>query len=291
MSIDRAVGVRESDLPWVDIAVRPGYKQRYKGFFDKERGIGARIGSLYAEPYYHSPRHRHTFQQIRYLVSGKMRYDHEIYRPGDCLYLPEGVHYGPVKPIEGNDKQMHFMDIQFMGPSGIVYPDPDDVVRAQRELATIGTFVEGIYTEPSGRKRDGYEAILERIMQRPVEYPAGRLTDYVVMRSSAYPWLPHSNVDGVAVKHLAYFFETGPNIKMASIKAGSALPGGVAAGHQARFLVSGAVEFDHGDFQAPSYFMLPMGEEYGAMRATQDAELLIVTWAPPGSTALPFTPL
>ena len=291
MAIDRAVGVQESDLPWVDIAVRPGYKQRYQGFFDKARGIGARLGSLYAEPYYHSPRHRHTFQQVRYLVGGKMRYNHETYRVGDCLYLPEGVHYGPVKPIEGNEEQMHFVDIQFMGPSGIVYPEPDDVVRAQRELASIGTFEEGIYTEPGGRKRDGYEAILERITGQPIEYPPGRLADYVVMRSSAYPWMPYDGARGVQIKHLAYFFEIGPNLKLVAVKAGSALPGGRAAGHQARFLLSGKAVFDDRSYEALSYFMLPQGEPYGALHAQSDCEVLVVTWALPGSSPLPFTPL
>ena len=41
MTIEAATGVREADLPWVDIGVRPGYNQRYQGFFDKERRIGA----------------------------------------------------------------------------------------------------------------------------------------------------------------------------------------------------------------------------------------------------------
>ena len=168
MAIDRAVGVQESDLPWVDIAVRPGYKQRYQGFFDKARGIGARLGSLYAEPYYHSPRHRHTFQQVRYLVGGKMRYNHDIYRVGDCLYLPEGVHYGPVKPIEGNEEQMHFVDIQFMGPSGMVYPEPDDVVRAHglKPVPSVGNFV---YVDTGSDATDLYERLLrEGVIVRPL---------------------------------------------------------------------------------------------------------------------------
>lgn len=283
MAIDSATGVQESDLPWVDIEVRPGYKQRYQGFFDEKRGIGARLGSLYAEPYYHSPRHRHTFQQVRYLVSGKMRYGDTFYRPGDCLYLPEGVNYGPVKPIQGNETRMHFVDIQFMGPSGIPYPDPDQVVQAQRELATIGKFEEGIYTDPAGRKHDGYAAILERIVGRPIEYPQGRLVDYVVMRSSLYPWVDYDGVPGVALKHLGHFFEVGPNIKLASLKEGSSLPGRRATGHQARFLLKGAVEFGGKTFNAISFFMLPHGEEYGPMRAVEEAEILIVTWVPGGN--------
>ena len=43
MSLQGATGVREADLPWVDIGVRPGYNQRYRGFFDKDRRIAARI--------------------------------------------------------------------------------------------------------------------------------------------------------------------------------------------------------------------------------------------------------
>jgi hypothetical protein len=139
MTVAIGSGVREIDLPWVDIGVRPGYQQRYQGFFDKARGIGMRIGSLYADPYYHSPRHRHTFQQVRFLVGGKMKYGREVYEPGDCLYIPEGAYYGPIKPVpveEGGSEQMHFIDIQFEGPSGIPYPDPDDVARSPRRASS-----------------------------------------------------------------------------------------------------------------------------------------------------------
>ncbi len=49
MNLERGIGVREADLPWVDIGVRPRYNQRYQGFFDKSSGIAARIGNLYAD--------------------------------------------------------------------------------------------------------------------------------------------------------------------------------------------------------------------------------------------------
>jgi gentisate 1,2-dioxygenase len=119
LTMEKGAGVRENDLPWVDIAVRPGYKQRYHGFYDSSKHVGLRIGSLYADPHYMSPRHRHTFQQIRFLVDGKMRYNKEIYNAGDCLYIPEGTYYGPITPVEkreGGTEQMHFVDIQFEGP-------------------------------------------------------------------------------------------------------------------------------------------------------------------------------
>lgn len=283
MSLNSGVGVREADLPWVDIAVRPGYKQRYKGFFDKARGIGLRIGSLYAEPYYHSPRHRHTFQQIRFVLSGEMKYGHERYGPGDCLYLPEGISYGPIKPKQEKDsEQLHFVDMQFMGPSGIPYPDPDEVVRAQRALAQRGVFEEGIYTGPDGRKKDAYEVILEEITGQEITYPPSRLTDYVVMRSGAYPSLPHKSLAGVSQKHLGCFFECGPNIKLLSMKEGATIPAGRPEGHRALFLISGEVEFGGEVFDSLSYFVFPNDTDYAAIKAIKDVEFLAAGWTEPG---------
>jgi hypothetical protein len=290
MQLDHGIGVRESELPWVDIGVRPGYKQRYHGFYDKSRKIGCRIGSLYADPYYHSPRHRHTFQQVRYLVGGKMKYGREVYNEGDCLYIPEGAYYGPIKPVpveKGGSEQMHFVDIQFEGPSGIPYPEPDDVVAAQRSLAETGTFEEGVYTFADGRKRDAYEAILEKLTGKRTTYPEPRLTSYVVMRTEEYPWRAHPTLAGVSHKHLGYFFECGPNIKLTAIKAGSAIPAGRPVGHRAVFLTKGSVRFDGQEFTPLSYFMLPGGASSDAIAASEDAELLVVGWAPQGDE-IPF---
>lgn len=283
MTIHQPIGVREADLPWVDIGVRPGYNQRYQGFFDKERKISARLGSLYAEPYYHSPRHRHTFQQIRFVLSGRMQYGKEEYGLGDCLYIPEGAYYGPIKPLETAGKdQLHFADIQFEGPSGIPYPDPDDVVRAQRELASTGKFEEGVYTFASGRKRDAYEAILEHLTGQKIEYPQARLTDYVVMRSHNYPWIDHAKAKGLKTRHLAYFFETGPNIKVAQVAAGAVFPAGKPVGHRAVFLLGGRASFDGKDYEGLSYFMLPSGEQHGEFTAREQAEFLVVAWSSQG---------
>lgn len=287
MQIEAATGVREADLPWVDIGVRPGYNQRYHGFFDKARRIGARLGSLYAEPYYHSPRHRHTFQQVRYVLSGKMKYGHEVYGPGDCLYIPEGAYYGPIKPVSENGEKLHFADIQFEGPSGIPYPEPDEVVAAQRRLAQTGKFEEGVYTFPSGRKRDAYEAILEEVTGAPVEYPLPRLNSYVVLKTAGIPWQTHPMLKGIEAKHLAYFFETGPNLKMVRIPAGGALPAATPSGHRAVFLIDGDLQFDGKAFDGLSYFVLPSGERHGAFEATSEATLLIVGWSPLGER-VPF---
>ena len=286
MTVATATGVREADLPWVDIGVRPGYNQRYQGFFDDKRRIAARIGSLYAEPYYHSPRHRHTFQQVRYVLSGKMKYGSEVYEAGDCLYIPEGAYYGPIKPVESGE-QLHFADIQFEGQSGIPYPDPDVVVNAQRKLAEAGKFEEGVYTFPNGRKRDAYEAILEEITGERIEYPTPRLNSYVVLRSNGMPWEKHAALEGVEVKDMAYFFSVGPNIKLAKLQDGTSLPQATPEGHRAVFLLDGNLRFDGKEFDPLSYFILPSREEHGDLTADRGATLLVIGWSTMGEK-VPF---
>lgn len=278
MSISGAIGVREEDLPWVDIGVRPGYNQRYKGFFDKKRKISARIGSLYAEPYYHSPRHRHTFQQVRYVLSGQMKYGNEVYQKDDCLYLPEGAYYGPIKPID-DGQQLHFADIQFEGFSGIPYPDPDDVVNAQKELEKIGKFNEGVFTFPDGRNRDAYEAILEQITGEKITYPEPWLNSYTVIRTSKVGWRKHEILEGVKIKDLAYFFSTGPNLKLISIEKECFLPKNIAKGHVALFLLNGVLEFSDETFNSLSYFILPKSEEYSEIKAKEDSKIFVVSWS------------
>ena len=289
MAIEKGYGVRESDLPWVDIGVRPGYNQRYHGFFDKEKGVGARLGSLHAEPYYHSPRHRHTFQQMRYVVSGHMRYgDNPVYGPGDCLFLPESVHYGPIKPVNRTEgEHLHFVDMQFMGPSGIPYPDPDEVVAAQRALKETGTFEEGVYTFSDGHKRDAYEAILEKVIGTPLSYAPPRMTEPVVMRTPAYPSLPHPRLKAVTQKHLGFFFDIGPNFKQYTLPEGSVIPAGKPVGHRALFLLSGELSFGGESFSALSYFLFPNDTEHAALEARSDCTLLVLGWALPGGR-MPF---
>jgi hypothetical protein len=288
--------VREAELDWVDIGVRPGYKQKYQGFFDAQKDLAVRVGSLYAEPYYHSPRHRHTFPQLRFVVSGEMRYGKEIYGPGDCLLIPEGGYYGPILPLEGAGEdapQLHFVDMQYQGPSGLVYPDPELVVRTRERLSEEGSFAEGVYTDAQGRKHDGYEAILARIMGVDrIEYPEPRTTGYLVCRSYIYPWTELTGTPRAHIRHLAYLNECGPNVKLVRLQEGAQLAAGVSPGHQVRWVIDGAIEYEGEEYEAISFAMFPNGDEHGEMRARRESTLLVAQWLqrPPASTgeAIPF---
>src|SRR5262249_57825962 len=50
----------------------------------------------------YSPRHRHNFDQVRFVVSGELEYGPLKCRPGDFIYFPEGVFYGSTQLISQN---------------------------------------------------------------------------------------------------------------------------------------------------------------------------------------------
>ena len=106
------------------------------------------------------------------------------------------------------------------------------------------------------------------------------------MRTPSYPWVPTDKA-GVSQRHLGYFFECGPNLKMFSLKAGASLPAGRPQGHRALFLLSGHVRFDGDDFDALSYFVFPDDTAHAELKATQDSELLALGWTTP-RRSVPF---
>src|SRR5262245_56515787 len=62
-----------------------------------------------------APRHRHNFEQIRLVVSGKFEYaEGKTIPAGGVGYFPESVHYGPQVRHEG----LSLVILQFGGPSG-----------------------------------------------------------------------------------------------------------------------------------------------------------------------------
>jgi hypothetical protein len=167
------------------------------------------IESVRLNPTFVTPRHRHVYDQIRYVVEGELKYGDRRHTVGDFLYFPEATWYGPQ---EG--QHVKLVDIQFTGPSGIPYLDQDALALAREELALVGTFDAGVYTYADGRTQDSYVALTEYITGKPVEYPPARYDDYLVIHSNEFPWIPSTTNEGVMVRHLGAFNETGPDVKM-----------------------------------------------------------------------------
>jgi len=58
--------------------------------------INLRFGYDQIGDEFFTPRHRHNFDQFRYVVSGEMNIAKGVdLHEGECAYFPEGTHYGP----------------------------------------------------------------------------------------------------------------------------------------------------------------------------------------------------
>lgn len=250
------IWIREKDVEVAGSRPREGIDIKDLPFFDTERGVMLRaaIGVVTAKAY--SPRHHHTFDQVRYFIRGRTKFGKDVISPGDCMYFPEGAYYGPQEAHNGEDC-LH-ITLQFPGPSGIPYPNPVDQRRALEELkAAGGTFEKGIYTSPDGRKQDGFDALLERLTGAPVEYPAPRIDRPVAMHADRYEWQPLADVRGAAIKHLGFFNEAGPNLKLLKLQAGASTPAGTYPWQEVRFVIDGGVIYGGEEFGAISCGYLP----------------------------------
>src|SRR5205823_4501889 len=90
-----------------------------------------------------TPRHRHNFDQIRYVIKGTYPYAKGKSMPeGSVAYFPEGVHYGPQDRPEG----LEMMVCQFGGASGSGYLSVAQREAANERLTKKGEFKNGVFT-------------------------------------------------------------------------------------------------------------------------------------------------
>jgi len=151
---------------------------------------------------FETPRHHHTFEQIRFSLDGALNYAKGKDLPEGWLgYFPAGAYYGPQRVESGT-----VLGVQF----GLGYLNEEEKARAQGELAARGTFHEGIYTYKDDRgktvNKDGMEAMWEHVHGRPLEYPSPRYPEPVLMNPAAFDYVA-GDVVGVEEKHLGTFTE------------------------------------------------------------------------------------
>jgi hypothetical protein len=284
----------EDDLEDMTASPRPGVRSKPRDFIDRDHGVAFRVSTTTKtegeERSFRSPRHRHTFDQIRFYYRGKMRYGtKEVYGDGDMLYIPGGTYYGPMEFADtGAVKHLNF---QFSGLSGIPYYGTAEFAPARARLEQRGRFENGAFRGNDGRNQDGWEALLEETIQRPVEYPNPSLTNYVVVRSANLAWHEVPDHPGVLVKYLGHFTEVGPNALLYQLADGASLPGGTTGSQEVWTLWDGAAVFD----DAPQRTMVPVSGMYaprgvhrGGVRASADGTVLLrVQFAPDGELLTP----
>jgi hypothetical protein len=170
---------------------------------------------------YHTPRHRHNFEQIRLQVRGEFDYERDVkMTPGMVGYFPEGCFYGPSHSGDNST----FLLLQFGGASGSGYMSQEEYTEAMARLTPRGEFHDGIYTwhDEAGKKhnKDGYEAVWEESRQTELKYPKPRYERPVFMRPEHFQWKPSAEA-GVAYKPLGTFSEREVRIGHVRIEAGT----------------------------------------------------------------------
>lgn len=163
---------------------------------------------------YKTPRHRHNFEQIRFVLKGEMQYGPgEIQKAGTVAYFCEGVHY-QQKGSDGSETLL----LQFAGPSGQGYMSQRQLRLGAKELQSKGVFEDGVFIrdgdEEGRRKQDGYEAVWEFVNGRPVRYTRPRYLAPVIMDPESFEYLPVRDAPGVSEKTLGRFNERGAEIRM-----------------------------------------------------------------------------
>jgi hypothetical protein len=155
---------------------------------------------------HYGPRHRHNFEQFRYLIDGEMDFERDgALKPGMLGYFPEGVFYGP----QTNKSPTMTAIIQFGGASGSGYLQPKEVREGMQALKQFGEFKDGVFRRhegvPGKRNMEAYEAIWEHVTQRTLVYPKPRYSNPIMLDPANYDWAPIA--PGVSEKLCGVFTE------------------------------------------------------------------------------------
>jgi hypothetical protein len=275
---------READLEEVDkTGVRPGVWQHYQPFFDWDKGVAVRVGTDRLQGYF-APRHKHVFDQVRYILSGKIKYGPHELSEGDCIYTGESVSYGPSNTERGAP-DLHEWIIQFSGPSGIPYLPPSEILRAQTELSNDGTFDNGVYKR-DGKNIDSVHAIYTYVLGHEPVYPQPRYRDPVIMRADNLPWEDCDEGTNLQIRRLASFNTVGPRISILRFSANSRLPMVESNLQQAMGVVRGTIQYAGTTYEKGSFGYFPADSAGEAITSQGEGEVLRVEWSRVGGPTL-----
>ena len=191
-----------------------------------------------------TPRHRHNFDQIRYVLKGKYPASpHKIMDEGSVAYFPESVHYGPQDRPEG----LEMMVIQFGGASGAGFLSTPRREAANEALKKKGEFKNGVFTwyDEKGQKHnmDGSAACFEEATGKKLVFAPPRYDDVVMMDPESYDWID-SGMPGVSTKLLGTFTERKLRIAFIKVDAGATYNTGSRSQVEVLFMSKGSISVD-----------------------------------------------
>jgi mannose-6-phosphate isomerase-like protein (cupin superfamily) len=223
----------------------------------------------------YSPTHRHNFDQVRYIVSGEIEYGPLKCGPGDCIYFPEGVFYGPTGVK--TDRAENYT-IQSQGPSWARLLTRAEAKEATAEIAKKGVLdrEKGIVHWPDGKNQDSYEAMWELMTEEKLVYPSARFNGPCLLRSEHFKWTSWRGGEAAYCKHLAVFNECGPAVKLIKLEPGGRLFSGRSNHHRLALLVSGKMKENDTSITAGAAIYSAPSTEYPELSCETEAVLLLV---------------
>ena len=239
-------------------------------FEDPRDGRRFRCGfSRRKQDNYYSPPHRHTFDQLRFVIEGKTKYGSMRLGSGDFAYFPEGVFYGPTESLS---EDLASCTIQTQGPSWGFFPTDAECAIAGEQLKGRGEMdrATGQFIWADGKKQDSFEALLEQVHGGPAQYPPARTRTPIQFHTDNFPWLESMHGVGVMTKALARFNAGGPDVEMIRIKAGATLTGGRAEVHRMWVVFSGLGECGGRKISEGTFIYSPPGSDIPALGATEE---------------------
>jgi hypothetical protein len=221
-----------------------------------------------------TPRHRHNFDQVRYVLKGTYPYAKGKSMPeGWVGYFPEGLYYGPQDRPEG----LEMMVCQFGGASGNGFISIADREAANDVLKQKGEFKNGIYTwfDEQGKRhnQDGSEACLEQAAGRKLVYPKPRYDDLIMMDPANYEWVPGPS-SGVYTKWLGTFTERCTKLGFVRIEAKAIFEAGKESSTELMFLARGKILVDGKEYGPHTAFEFQPEESLVPLVAVEDCEFL-----------------
>jgi hypothetical protein len=220
-----------------------------------------------------TPRHRHNFDQIRYVIKGTLPYGENQYlQEGWVGYFPESVYYGPQERADG----LETLVLQFGGASGGGYLSVARREAANAALNRVGKFKHGEFTyqDENGatQTRDGSEACFEKATGTQLQFAPPRYADVIAMNPEAFAWLPKE--EGVYIKTLGTFTERGARIGFVRLDPEGLYKAGAKESIEILFLTKGQVVVDNVEYGPETAFELLPKEGPVPMRAIKETELL-----------------
>jgi hypothetical protein len=207
---------------------------------------------------YSGPRHRHNFDQYRFMIEGESDYGQDgPLKAGMLGYYPEGVPYGP----QVNKTEIFCAVLQFGGASGSGYLLPREVKAGMEEMKKFGEFKDGIFHRhdgnPGKRNLDAYQAIWENVHGREMVYPKGRYDAPIYADSNNYDWAPVRGAPGVAEKLFGVWTERRTQAALIRLDAGASHE---VAGRGVYLVLSGAGECEDKSLKQYTTVFLEHGE-------------------------------